>query len=164
MQLSDYDGDFVSWEQSLEYQRRLFLDEELPIHPNHAERIRVLKGRRSRELRWLFLQSLPARQISTDSFGFRHEEHICLHDVWGNLEKIQQVKDWLYQRGIPFTTQVYLVYDDEYGLVVKTDWKTIVIYWDNFAWDVGYQLFILDATRTWLCRFHHEDIIIFEHQ
>ena len=83
---------------------------------------------------------------------------MLLDNVWGDQTKIAAVRDWLYQAGVPFSTQVFLLRHEE---VVATDWKTLVRYWDAFARSVGVEMLIIDHTKSWLCTFHHEQVLTF---
>jgi len=159
MWYTEYEKYFHPWNQLSEEQRQLFFNraEYLPLPADHADRIRVLKGAAAREFAKQALLDIPGYSSSISS-EFRKEDSMPLSEVWNDQQKIQQVRDWLHRRGISYSTLVYLLYDD---LVVATDWKMVVKYWDAFAWAVGVEMLALDSTKTWVCSFHHEDVITF---
>lgn len=156
---TQYETHFQPWDHLSEEQREKFFigDEYLPLPEAHADRIRVLQGTAAREFIKQALAGVPGYSSSATS-SFTKEESTLLSDVWNDPQKIQQVRDWLHHRGLGYSTPVYLLYDD---LVVATDWKIVVRYWDALAWSVGVEMLALDATKSWACSFHHEDVITF---
>jgi len=159
MWYAEYEDQFHSWEHlSVKQREEFFIGEEyLPLPPTHADRIRVLHGAPARELIKKALVGFPGYS-STATSKFTREESILLTDVWNDQSKIQQVRDWLHNKGLSYSSLVHLLYDD---LVVATDWKIVVKYWDAFAWRVGIEMLALDSTKSWACSFHHEDAITF---
>lgn len=158
MNLDDFAPHFKAWDELSEEDRWFFVGEEyLPLDKSHAERISVLQSSEARELTRRLLYGVPGYS-SVASSTFNHEESIHLEDVWGDEPKIQEVRDWLYRRGVPYSRRVYLLYDN---LVVAADWKILVRYWDAFAWSVGVEMVALDSTKSWVCSFDHEQVITF---
>ncbi len=158
MELNDFLDEFKAWDSLSERQRSFFWDDDyLPLPKLHAERISTLSGIRAVEFIRLALYNVPTYSIAA-SCDFKHKDHVLLHDVWNDKKKIAEVRDWLYKKGIPFSNRVYLLYDD---LVVLTDWKILVTYWDALAWSVGFEMIALDSTKSWICCFHHEEVITF---
>lgn len=158
MELQDFLGEFKAWDSLSEHERGFFVgDNYLPLPKSHAARISVLKGIRAREFIRLALYKVPNYSVAA-SCQFKHEDNILLHDVWNDEHKIAEVRDWLYKTGVPFSNQVYLLYDN---LVVSTDWKIVVTYWDALAWSVGVEMIAIDTTKSWICCFHHEEVITF---
>ena len=47
-------------------------------------------------------------------------------------------------------------------VIVATEWKIVVKYWDAFFWAVGMEMLVLDTTKSWVCSFHHEDTLTFQ--
>lgn len=158
MELQDFLGEFKAWDSLSKQDRSFFIgDNYLPLPKSHAARISILKGIRAREFVRLALYKVPNYSVAA-TCQFKHEDHILLHDVWNDESKIAEVRDWLYQKGIPFSNQVYLLYDN---LVVSTAWKIVVTYWDALAWSVGVEMIAIDNTKSWICCFHHEEVITF---
>ena len=159
MAIIEYENKFKKWDSLSENERDFFVgDEYLPLPSDIAERISVIKGRLSRELSKELLANVPGISSNINPEHFSKED-ICLENAWGNTQGTQQVREWLYKKGIPFSRTVYLVYDR--GFTVKTDWKTVVKYWDAFAWSVGMAMFAIDSSKQWSCEFNHEDYIHF---
>ena len=158
MQLQDYLKEFTAWDALSERQRSFFCgDDYLPLPPSHAARISRLHGIRAVEFIRLALSQMPSN--STDaSTHFKHKQTMLLDNVWGDQTKIAAVRDWLYQAGVPFSTQVFLLRHEE---VVATDWKTLMRYWDAFARSFGVEMLIVDHTKSWLCTFHHAQVLTF---
>ncbi|MEC7121096.1 MAG: hypothetical protein VXW65_14510 [Pseudomonadota bacterium] len=153
MQLQDYFKEFTAWDALSERQRSFFYgDDYLPLPASHAARISRLHGIRAVEFIRLALYQMP-NNTSFALTDFKHEQVMLLEGVWGDQARITAVRDWLYQTGMPFSTQVFLLRHEE---VIATDWKTLVRYWDAFAWSVG-----VDQTKSWLCAFHHEQVMTF---
>lgn len=158
MQLKDYFEEFTAWDLLTEQQRSFFWGEDyLPLPPSHAARISRLHGIRAVEFIRLALYQLPNYSLAALT-DFKHKQVVLLEDVWGDQTKIAEVRDWLYQTSVPFSTQVFLLRHEE---VIATDWKTLVLYWDAFAWSVGVEMLVVDQTKSWLCTFHHEQVITF---
>ena len=159
MNLAEYEPYFIQWSSLTEEQRDLFFigDEYLPLPDSHADRIKVLIGAEARSFMGEALHAVPGYSSAATSI-FVQEKFISTADVWTDEAKVQAVRDWLYHTGVPFSRRVFLLYD---RLVVSTDWKIVVKYWDAFAWSVGVATLILDESKTWVCRFDHEDVITF---
>lgn len=150
---------FQPWALLSDEQREDFFtgDEYLPLPATHAERIGVLQGTAAREFIARALSGVAGYSAAAAS-KFAKNESISLSEVWGDPQKIQEIREWLYERGLKYSTPVYLLYDD---VVVATEWKIVITYWDAFAWSVGVEMLAIDASRSWACSFHHEDVITF---
>ncbi len=158
MRLQAYLKEFTAWDSLSEQQRSFFCgDDYLPLPPSHAACISRLHGIRAVEFIRLALYQLP-KYSPTALSDFKQKHVMLLEDVWGSQTKIAAVRDWLYQAGVPFSTQVFLLRHEE---VIATDWKILVLYWDAFAWSVGVEMLVVDQTKSWLCAFHHEQVITF---
>jgi len=159
MDIKVYSSEFKNWSALSEEERSFFIgDKYLPLHKNSAERISLMKGKPARNFINEAFYKLPGYSTAATS-EFKEEKSIFIIDVWGDAEKTQKVREWLYHCAIPFSRTVYLLYDHE--KVVKTDWKTLLRFWDAFSWSVGIAMVALDTTKQWACEFHHEDLITF---
>ena len=69
----------------------------------------------------------------------------------------QEIKKWLYHRGLPFDKKVYLNYNQDSSLIVP--WKIFVKYFDDFYYSDD--LTIFDESLQWAILFYHEDEIYF---
>ncbi len=158
MNIEKFSNGFKNWSELTETEKDFFCgDEYLPFYNNHEERVSVLYGPDARQLIEQALFQIPEYKTGVVS-GKRDEDYILLGDVWSNKGKIQDVRQWLYSKGVPFSTMVYLLYDNQ---VAKVDWKFLVTYWDALAWNVGMAMVATDLTGNWACEFHHEDVITF---
>ena len=114
-------------------------------------------GKEARDFIKEALYRVPGYSCAATS-SYLCEKYVLLSGVWSDPIRIQCIRDWLYQTGVPFSNRVFLLYDNA---VVSTDWKIVVRYWDAFAWSVGMEMVALDESRPWVCSFHHEEIITF---
>lgn len=136
-----------------------FADDYLPLHPNHAAQIALLaRADADRLTEWAF-SALPAGFPDHPGQRFEREEVLSVHGCWDDGGRRDEVRRWLFDRGIPFSRIVYLMY--ERGQVVQTTWHLVIRYWDAFAWSVGYAMLVVDHTLDWACCFHHEEVIVF---
>lgn len=158
MEVTRYMSLFRKWNSLSEAERDFFVgDEYLPLDESHAERIEVLLGKEARGFIKEALCKAPGYSYAATSTCVQ-EKSIALADVWNDQIGIQGVRDWLHQTGVPLSSRVFLLYDTA---VVSTDWEIVVAYWDAFAWSVGVEMIALDESKSWVCSFHHEDVITF---
>jgi hypothetical protein len=68
-----------------------------------------------------------------------------------------KLKKWLFNRGIPFRAEVFVLADD--GPEIITTWKMIVKYAPVLFWRGDVEVF--DKTLNWGLYFFHEDAIFF---
>ena len=66
-----------------------------------------------------------------------------------------EIKKWLYQRGIPFDKQVFLSWEQTKGMIVP--WKIFIKYFDSFYYGSSDDLTIIDQSLNWSLLFYHED-------
>lgn len=73
-------------------------------------------------------------------------------------ESRHHLKKWLYQRGIPFSTKVYVLpgFNDHPFI---TTWKMVVRYAPELLCDDD--IVIFDATLNWCLYFYHENYLSF---
>ncbi len=65
-----------------------------------------------------------------------------------------ELKKWLFNRGIPFDSLVFVA-DDRSGQAVMLTWKMVIKYWEGLFF--AHDLVIFDQTLTWgLFYFHHD--------
>lgn len=136
-----------------------FDDEYLPLPADHAAKISLVEhGDATRLATWAFASIPPGWPDRADG-GYAIEERLGIRDSWNDPVRREDVRRWLYERGVPFGRTVYLLYERD--RVVRTTWQMAVKYWDAFAWSVGYAMIATDHTLQWACCFHHEDVIVF---
>jgi hypothetical protein len=68
-----------------------------------------------------------------------------------------EIKKWLYQRGIAFDKVVYLSYQPDTAMIVP--WKLLIKYYDDFYY--ADDLTVIDESLNWALLFFHEDEIYF---
>lgn len=153
---------FVNWNALSDEQRQEFFDGDdyLPLPANHAARIWALRSKPARELARDIIFGVPNYSWGAIS-DFSKSASIALWDIWEEPQGIARVRRWLHDRKLPYARRVYLVMDASYGLVVATDWKIVVNYWDAFWLPCGFETVIVDHSKQWACSFFHEDHIIF---
>jgi hypothetical protein len=69
----------------------------------------------------------------------------------------QEIKKWLYQRGIPFEKKVFLSWDSYTSMLVP--WKLLIKYFDDFYY--ADDLTVFDESLNWALLFFHEGDIFF---
>ncbi len=74
-----------------------------------------------------------------------------------NTDNRQEIKKWLYERGLPFEKYVFLSYSPDEAIIVP--WKILIKYFDVFYYSDD--LTIIDETLQWALLFYHEDEIYF---
>ncbi len=73
------------------------------------------------------------------------------------IDNKQEIKKWLYHRGLPFDKQVFLSWQPDDAMIVP--WKIFIKYFDSF--DYCGDLTIIDQSLTWALLFYHESEIYF---
>ncbi|MES2670562.1 MAG: hypothetical protein V4673_09125 [Pseudomonadota bacterium] len=140
-------------------QSRIFTGESyLPLPSPHAERIEALFGIKAVQLGRELLKDVPGYSASANG-KFQRNEMRSIADSWNSPQDVQATREWLHRRSVPYSTSIYLVYDE---IVVATEWKLLVKYWDAFSWSVGVAMLALNERKSWVCEFHHEDVITFQ--
>lgn len=143
MNIENFSKSFKKWSLLTDKEREFFCGEEhLPFHENHEERISVLFGNKARNFIDRALHQIPEYNSGVKSKK-RTGDCVLLKEVWNNEAKSQEVRQWLHDRGLPFETIVYLLYDNQ---VVRTDWKFLVTYWDALVWNIGVAMVATDLT------------------
>lgn len=157
MQLKDFLPQFTPWAELREAQRSFFVgDEYLPLPEAHATRIFRLHGIAAVEFIRRALYKVPSYSIAATG-DFKFVEQCFIEKLWDE-KGIAQVRGWLFNTGVPFSTPVYLLYHEE---VIATEWKILVRYWDAFACNVGVAMVVVDNSKSWACEFDHNDVITF---
>ena len=153
-------NEFRAWPVLSEVEReRIFTGEDyLPLPETHAQRIKAVFGQSAREIGKKLLSDVPGFS-ATATGRFQRTEMLNIAESWRSPKDVQVTREWLHQRGVPYSTDVYLVYHEA---VVATHWKILLTYWDAFAWSVGFAMHALNQSQSWICEFHHEDVITFQ--
>lgn len=158
--INQYENDFVLWRDLSDKDRGFFIgDEYLPLNDNIACRISVLKSKSGTSgFVNAMLKGVPFYTKRDPQVDFV-ERYVKTDDAWSDAGGTQQVREWLHDLSIKYSTTIYLMYGDQ--KVVKTDWKTFLKFWDAFCWSVGYAMLVVDGTNQWVLEVHHEDVISF---
>lgn len=156
-----FDIETIGWHDLTDSQRDFFCfeDEYLPLPNEHALKIQRLTSTSAQRV-WQWLgSSLPAGWPASESH-FASQTLFRLDDEhWNSDAGIQTVRQWLHDLGVPYSTEVFLIYE-EHKLVLMP-WKLVVKYWDALSWSIGMYMIVMDCTRQWACCFDHENVIIF---
>jgi hypothetical protein len=149
------------WSELPEGERSFFSfgDDYLPLHPSHAAQLRLLVPTDAQRLATWAFSALPPGWPEQADQRFEHEEQLGVGECWQDAGRRAEVRQWLFNLGVPFRRTVYLLYERD--VVVQTTWRMVVRYWDAFAWSVGYAMVAVDHSLQWACCFHHEDVIVF---
>lgn len=71
----------------------------------------------------------------------------------------KDIKNWLYQRGLPLDKPVFISWDSDNGMIVP--WKLLIKYFDSFYYPTSDDLTAIDQSLNWALLFSHEDEIYF---
>ena len=119
----------------------------------------------------IHLNQLKPLDKMAAKFIWNYISDTCLHDdvpfktnFFRTIDKAkiyfnnkQEIKKWLYQRGLPFDKQVFLSWQPHEAMIVP--WKIFVKYFDDFA---GlHDLTIIDQSLSWALLSYHESEIYF---
>lgn len=149
------------WNDLPENDRSFFCfgGDNLPLHPNHAAQIGLLAPADAVRLcEWAFAAVPPGWPDRTEQ-RFEYEAKLFVRDGWNDPSRHSDVRQWLFDQGVPLRRTVYLMYERD--RVVQVTWRMVVRYWDAFAWSVGYAMVAVDHTLRWACCFHHEEVFVF---
>jgi len=115
----------------------------------HKEQIRFLDHHAFVYLRTLFR---VAQMGGTGSFkDFSKDDYKEIEEFNDKDNGEKQLKQWLYERGIPFSKNVFILADQ----AIYTTWKIIVEYAFEAFWNKD--VYVFDQSLTWcLFHFHHD--------
>ena len=71
----------------------------------------------------------------------------------------EKVKKWLYRRGFSFEKEVFLLWEEDLGMIVP--WKIFIKYFDDFFYPGPDDLFVFDQSLNWAILFFHAGDIFF---
>ncbi len=125
------------------------------LPPVHLEQVKPLSLDSSRRL-WDLTLPLHKDLPFTPGF-FRVVESIPLDNA--EPTAIRAVRKWLFARGVPFKTPVYLSYQPDEA--IATTWKMVIKYWDDFWYPGSDDLTIVDDSFAWALLFWHESEAFF---
>jgi len=132
-----------------------FTDEKhdkLPSH--HLEQLKPLDNVASK-----FLWDFVAKTNLHSDFPFKKDFFRTLDSVKILVDNEKEIKKWLYQRGLPFSKDVFLSWQPHGGMIVP--WKLLIKYFDSFYYGASDDLTIFDQSLQWTVLFFHEDEIYF---
>jgi hypothetical protein len=125
------------------------------LPPVHLEQVKPLSPESSRRL-WDLTLPLHGDLPFTPGL-FRSVESVLLDS--SEPAAIRGVRKWLFNRGVPFKSPVYLSYQPEWA--IATTWKLVVKYWDDFWYPGSDDLTIVDESFAWALLFWHESEAFF---
>jgi hypothetical protein len=120
------------------------------LPPAHLEQVKPLSSESSRRL-WDLMLPLHEDLPFTPGF-FRTIESVRTNNE--DPAALRSVRKWLFGRGLPFQTRVYLSYQPEWA--IETTWKMVIKYWDDFWYPGSDDLTVVDETFAWATMFWHE--------
>jgi hypothetical protein len=118
-----------------------------PPPAHQLARIHVLSEEGSRRL-WELTQPLHTSDPFTAGL-FRDIASTSLAE-----SSPSDVRKWLYRRGLPCAHDVYLSWSSDTS--VRTSWKLLVKYWDDFWYPMSDDLTVIDGDMGWALLLHHE--------
>jgi hypothetical protein len=132
---------------------RIFMNDngDLPS-VEHQDQISVLTAEASNYL-WDFERKIRIGSFYPDIQ--KYFKSVEQFNVRRNTD--DQVKKWLYRKGIPFKNKVFLSFQPHWGLVMT--WKMVIHYSANIFF--AYDLTVWDRTINWCLYFHHDDVFHF---
>jgi hypothetical protein len=116
----------------------------------HLEQMKPLSSESARRL-WNLTLPLHGDLPFTQGL-YRIVESIYLDN--NDPEAIRTVRKWLFDRGVPFKSHVYLSYEPE--CAIATTWKIVVKYWDDFWYPGSDDLTVVDDSFAWALLCWHE--------
>ena len=125
------------------------------LPPVHLEQLKPLSAASARLL-WDLTLPLHEDLPFTPGF-FRVVESMPLDH--NDPTAIRAVRKWLFGRGVPFKSPVYLSYQPEWA--IATTWKMVVKYWDDFWYPGSDDLTVVDESLSWAILFWHESQAFF---
>ena len=120
------------------------------LPPVHLEQVKPLSSESSRRL-WDLTLLLHKDLPFTVGF-FSDVESIPLNNT--DPLAIRAVRKWLFNRGVPFKSPVYLSYQQDEA--IATTWKMVIKYWDEFWYPGSDDLTVVDDSFAWTLLFWHE--------
>lgn len=120
------------------------------LPPVHLEQVKPWSPESSRQL-WDLTLPLHRDRPFTPGF-FRNVESLPLDN--NDPVAIRAVRRWLFNRGVPFKTSVYLSYQPKWA--IATTWKILLKYWDDFWYPGSDDLTVVDKSFSWALFFWHE--------
>jgi len=95
-----------------------------------------------------------------------HKEMPFKKDFFRTIDKTRilddnekEIKNWLYQRGLPLDKSVFLSWDTENSMIVP--WQLLIKYFDSFYYPSSDNLTVIDQSLAWALLFLHNDEIYF---
>ena len=133
-----------------------FTDPQYRILPSvHLEQLRPLSPESSRQV-WRL--TLPLHEdLPFTANIFRVVDSMLLDDA--DPTAIRAVRKWLFGRGVPFKSPVFVSYNPEWA--IATTWKMVVKYWDAFWYPGSDDLTVIDESLTWALLLWHESQAFF---
>jgi hypothetical protein len=125
------------------------------LPPVHLKLVKPLSPMSSRRL-WDLALPLHEELPFTAGF-FRVVESIPLDNAAPTA--VRGVRKWLFSRGVPFKSLVFLSYQPEWA--IATTWKMVVKYWDDFWYPGSDDLTVVDGSFAWALLLWHESQAFF---
>jgi len=125
------------------------------LPPLHLEQVKPLSSESAQRL-WDLARPLHKDLPFTPGF-FRVVESMPLDNT--DASAIRAVRKWLFGRGVPLKSPVYLSYQPEWA--ITTTWKLVVKYWDDFWYPGSDDLTVVDDSLAWAFLFWHESEAFF---
>jgi len=94
-----------------------------------------------------------------DNFPFKKDIFKAVDTIKVSLGNEDEIKQWLYQCGLPFDEPVFLSWDEETAMIVN--WEMVIKYFDSFYYPSSDDLTVFDKNLKWTVLFYHEDEIYF---
>jgi hypothetical protein len=120
----------------------------------HLDQLKPLDAKASKFLWDYVLKTNLHQNVPFKKDFFRTIDKAAIKD--GNE---QEIKKWLYRRGLPFEKEVFLSWQPSEAMIVP--WKIFVKYFDSFYYSVSDDLTVFDQSLNWALLFYHEDEIYF---
>ena len=95
-----------------------------------------------------------------------HNEDPFDKNIFQNLDYINiaddnenEIKKWLYKRGLPFDKEVFISWQPDSAMIVP--WKILIKYYNDFYYPGSDDLTIIDESLNWAVLFHHNETLYF---
>lgn len=124
-------------------------ESEVPLSAEYEDQLFALAPEAAR-----FLRRFEESQRCLYSLNAYQDEAEFSFDIGQE----QEVKKWLYRRGIPFDQSVFWVAGPGRAFVMS--WKVMIKFWDSIF--RASDEIIWDATLNWVLRYNHNQVFLFQ--
>ena len=130
------------------------------LPPTHQEQILFLNEEGSRYIYDFCHNAYLVTQGFWSPFGKGNFKNVEEFDrFFATTESWQELKKWLYRRGLPFRNWVYVLPNSSSFQPMLMTWKMVIHYSRDLF--IGDDVMVFDATLNWCLVYYHDNHIFF---